>query len=74
MGTVKPIGGSEAVGGEGGYPVDKMSTTIRKDISRGTRNFLCGSFCVDQYLYADVWPGFFGGRREGTHRWARSDP
>ena len=32
-----PKGGSE-VGGEGGYPADKISSMIRKDVSRGTRN------------------------------------
>ena len=34
-----PKGGSEVGGGEGGYPADKISTMIGKDVSRGTQKF-----------------------------------
>ena len=34
-----PKGWSEVGGGEGGYPADKISTMIRKDVTRGTRKF-----------------------------------
>ena len=56
-----PKGGSEFGGGEGGYPADKISTMIRKDVSRGIRKFSQNSIIL-RGLYADAWQGFFSGR------------
>ena len=65
-GHVQTVRGSEVGGEEGGYPADKISTMIRKDVSRGTRKFSQNS---DHFAWTNTYTQMRGRDVSGRTPW-----